>query len=271
MRKPSPKKVPYISFSVDRLPALLELIKSSGPMEKDALIRQASESFSRSRKTIQEFVISLKNLGLVKEENGKISLTESSSRMMMNNRKDFWEILRQELLENVIVSNILDAIFLMSEEEKKVTSNEEYYHSLSRVLQNRFSFSSAPPRELDRFITLFRRIKILDYDPYSDEYFLVRKNSMDDKSLETLLIQEYKEIKKEMEKRTGTSWVPIDQLRSKICMGEGIETEVVNRFLKGIWDKNRFQFAEASASRKEVRKGGIEKNGKIYFYVKIIG
>jgi len=237
-------------------------------MEKNTLLDEASKTFRRSRKTIQEFVISLKNLGLIKEENGEISLTENSLRMMMNNGRNFWEIFKQELLKNAVVSNILDAIFSMSREEEKVTSNEEYYHSLSRILQNKFSFSSASPRELDRFITLFRRMKILDYDAFSDEYFLIRRNVISEKSLEKLLMQKYEEIRNEMIKRTGTYWVPIDQLRSRICMDEGIETDVVNRFLKMLFEKDEFQFAEASASRREVRKGGIERNGKIYFYIK---
>lgn len=270
MREPSGKRVPYISFSVERLPAILELIKSSEPTKKEELFCEASKKFSRSRKTIQEFVISLKNLGLVKEEVGKLSLTEGSSRMM-NNKKDFWKILSEELLKSVIVSNILDAVSLISEEEVKVTSTDEYYHRLSKVLKTKFSFSSASPRELDRFITLFRKMKILDYDPFSDEYFLVRKSSVDERSLETLLMRKYEEIRNEMFKRTGTSWVPIDQLRSGICKDEGIAKDAVDEFLHRVLEKNGFQFAEASASREEVRKGGIEKNGKIYFYVKRVG
>lgn len=269
MKNSSRKQVPYISFSVQRLPALLKMIKSLEPIEKGVLINEASRRFSKSRKTIQEFIISLKNLMLVEERDGKILLTKSSSSMILNDEKQFWGILRQELLSNATVLNILDAISLMSKEEKRVTSSEEYYQDLSRILQTEFSFTSASPRELDRFITLFRRMKILDYDPYSNGYFLVRKNIVDERCLETILVEKYQEIRNEMTRRTGTSWIPINQLRSKVCISEGIATEAFDRLIKRIWDENGYEFAEASASRKEVRKGGIEKNGKIYFYIKM--
>jgi len=267
--RPSRKRVPYISFSIERLLPFLGLIKSSGSIKKETLISRASQIFSRSKKTIQEFIISLKNLDLIEEEDGEISLTEISKELMLSSKEDFWESLRQELLKKEVVLSILDAISITSQEKKKVTSNEEYYHYLSKTLLTKYSFASASPRDLDRFITLFRKIKILDLDPLTNEYFLVRKHDIEEKALETILTQKYVTLKNEMIRRTGTSWVPIDRLRSEICRGEGIETEAVNRLLKKMVARRGFQFAEASAARREVRKGGIEKKGKIYYYLKL--
>jgi len=265
------KKVPYISFSVDKLPMFLSLVSKKEVMRKDDLILEVSEKFSRSRKTIQEFIISLKNLGLLREENRKISLTESSRRIISKDREDFWPTLREEMLHHKLILEILYAIDFMSRQKIKVKSNEEYYNALSKVLQTKYGFDFASPRELDRFITLFRKLKILDYDPFLDKYFIVRIHDIDHKSLEKIVIKKYEEISNKMKTKTGTFWVPVDQLRSGITEERGIDAEVLDKFFKKAIGGYKFQFAEASASRREVRKGGIKKNGKIYYYMKITG
>jgi len=208
---------------------------------------------------------------LVQESNGKISLTETGQNILTSKGGEIWEALRKELLKDEIIIEILQSIKDMSKEDINVRSSEDYYHRLSEVLREKYNFKSASPRALDRFITLFRKVKALDYDPFSNEYFIVRKHHISKDFLETILLEKYEQIKGEMIKKTGTSWVPVDLLRSRICREEGIETSVVNEFFKNAIERDDFQFAEASASRNEVRKGGIKKDDKIYFYVKIVG
>ncbi len=190
--------------------------------------------------------------------------------MLANDKKDFWKLLRENLQNDDRTISILEAIQELSRNEVKVKSNENYYHQLSNTLKTNFNFSYASPRNLDRFITLFRKTHLLDYDPFLDRYFLVSKYSVPDKTLRRMIEREYKKLKSELEKKTGTTWVPIDNLGSQICWREGIELKEFRSFMKRALEKGEFQFAQASGSRVEVRRGGIEKGGIMYFYVKIL-
>lgn len=263
------KRVPYISFSIDRLPEFLDLILELEPVQKKDLVSKASIKFNRSKKTMKEFITSLRNLGLIIQKNSNIFTSELSKEMLADGKKDFWKLLRENLQNDDRIVSILEAIRQMSSKGMKVKSNENYYNQLSTTLQANFEFSYASPRRLSRFITLFRRMSMLDHDPFLDEYFLVSKYSVSDDTLRRIIKSEYDKLKSMLEKKTGTTWVPIDQLCSQACRKHGIEVEMFNSFMRRALEKGEFQFAQASASRVEVRKRGIEKGGTIYFYVKI--
>ena len=261
--------MPYISFSIDRLPNFLDLILELEPIQKKELVSKASIKFNRSKKTMKEFITSLKNLSLIVQKNNKISTSELSKKMLASAKNDFWKLLRERLQGNNCIASILDAIKDMAGQRVKVKSNKNYYYQLSAMLRKNFGFFYASPRRLDRFITLFRKTRILDYDPFLDEYFLVSKYSVPNDTLHRIIKREYEKLKSMLEKKTGTTWVPIDQLCSQVCRREGIEVKAFNSFMKSALEKGELQFAQASASRVEVRKRGIEKEGTIYFYVKI--
>lgn len=263
------KKVPYISFSVERLPDFLDLILKLEPIEKKDLLLKTSLKFKRSKKTMEEFILSLKNLNLIIQKNNLISTSELSKKMVSISKENFWELLRENILRDKNISSILDAIIDITKQRIKVKSNENYYNQLSNILKDKYGFTFASARMLDRFITLFRKTNILNYDPFCNEYFLVSKHSISDDELFKIVKREYNKIKNILEKKTGTDWVPIDQLNSQVCRKEGIEMKLFNEFMKRALKKGKLQFAEASASRNKVRERGIEKNGSIYFYVKI--
>lgn len=261
--------MPYVSFSINRLPDFLDLISELEPVQRKELTSKVSIKFDRSEKTIEEFITSLKNLRLIVQKDNKIYTSELSKEMLSSDKKDFWKHLRESLLDNNRIRNILEAIENMSRQKVKVKSSENYYAQLSTTLRVKFGFSHASPRRLSRFITLFKKTHILDYDPFLDEYFLISKRSVSDDTLRRITKREYKQLKSVLEKKTGTTWVPIHQLCSRVCQREGIEVNAFYSFMRRALDKGEFQYAQASASRVEVRKGGIEKGGTIYFYVKI--
>jgi len=263
------KRVPYISFSTNRLRNFLDLILELEPIPKEDLVSKASIKFNRSKKTMKEFVLSLENLGLIVQKNRDIFTSDLSKKMLTSSRKAFWNLLRENLQNDDRIISILEAIQEMSSKGVKVKSNENYYKQLSTTLQANFGFSYASPRGLDRFITLFRKMHLLDHDPFLDEYFLVSKYSVSDDALRRITKREYEKLKDILKKKTGTTWVPIDQLASQACRKEGIEVKTFNSFLRRALEKGEFQFAQASGSRVEVRERGIEKGGTIYYYVKI--
>ena len=258
--KPKNKQIPYISFPVKEIFNILGLINQKEPIDKSDLINKIALKIKRKEKTSQEIIISLRNLGLIKMAQKKVELTDRAK-----NIEDV-PTFKKFILNKKYVKDMIKSIHILEERKVFNQSTEDYFSSLLNVLEEKFNYKKVALRVIDRFITLFRFLKIIDYDNFMDRYYIVNDNISKGR-----FKKEIKNVYKGL-LSNKTTWVRIPQLRSNVISNIKISRDKFKKLFIDLLDSNKnFEVASASIVRDEVKKFGLKKDKKIYFYLKIRG
>ncbi len=253
------KILPYVSISTEKIQDYLKIIRKNEPISKDKLAKMISSNFDSKNKTAKENILSLENLDLVEKSDGKITLASNLKNSVEKSK------LKEIFLEQQYIQDLIESIKILKKEGEEIRFKKGFFSKVMGVLSNKFDYEKRSRRLIDTYLSLFRFLNILQKDEYTKNFYLVSNEDVNKEKFRDILKENY-------EKLVGnkTSWVKIPELRSKLVLELGIESEKIDEMLKELTENNKdLQFSRASALRKEVKNFGLKVENETYFYVKV--
>lgn len=218
------KTLPWLALPVGRLFEIMVFLASL-PTEPGMTEREArlalSDLTGRKEKTTENYVRSLRYLGLIEVSGGKIAVSPIGRQLADSGETNWKRVLHDHLDNFSQISDIISVMTDLSMEGYPLTSNRRYFQLVVDRLTEDHGYGTVSIRRVDNYISLFRAINSMQL--IGDFPVPPRVNTPEEVLI--LVRRAFEELKANNPLFERVPWLPIMQLESFLLSRTNISAQ----------------------------------------------
>lgn len=207
------KTLPWLALPVGRFFEIMVFL-ASVPNEPGLTEREARSALAvltgRKEKTTENYVRSLRYLGLIEVSDGKIAVSPIGRQLACSGEPNWKRVLHDHLDRFDQIADMISVITGLSMEGYALTSNKQYFQLVVERLTKDHGYGTVSIRRVDNYISLFRAINSMQL--IGD--FPVPSTINTPEEVLILVRRAFEELKLNNPLFERVPWLPIMQLES---------------------------------------------------------
>ncbi|MBP2017811.1 hypothetical protein J2Z79_001196 [Symbiobacterium terraclitae] len=242
------KRLPFIAIPSKTLPDVLSVIADFPPGERaDTVIRALAAKTGNSPKTTEEYLRSLRRLGILVDDVREVRFTPSGTRIWEEMRAGSWRALKEHLESTPEVRDLMLAASKIVGRGTQLVQSEHYYKLVASVMERELGYSKVSPRRVDNYLSLFKQCGLIN-DQFAGARAFVPSEIKDHLELAQLLRLIFAEARQNNPVLEKIPYIPIEDVESLLVSESRITPDRLWNYLVRLWQEDFIDLLQTKLS-----------------------